>query len=110
VHGPLNSHNGGAVLSILRWLPPGRAELRAVQSWNARAVANLRQIKAGARAGIGSYQSSPPEARTMFDLMVYAVLLFGFPLGVLVGYLWRARISRERRARYLAERDGAKNR
>ena len=25
----------------------------------------------------------------MFDLMVYAVLIFGFPVGVLVGYQWR---------------------
>ena len=43
----------------------------------------------------------------MFDLMVYAVLIFGFPLGVLVGYRWRDRISRERRARYLSERGKA---
>jgi hypothetical protein len=41
------------------------------------------------------------------DLAVYAVLIFGFPFGVLVGYLWRARISRARRARYLAERNRA---
>jgi hypothetical protein len=40
----------------------------------------------------------------MFDLMVYAVLIFGFPLGILVGYRWRDRISQERRARYLADR------
>ena len=39
------------------------------------------------------------------DLAVYAVLIFGFPLGVLVGYMWRDRISRARRARYLAERN-----
>jgi hypothetical protein len=44
---------------------------------------------------------------TMFDLMVYAVLIFGFPLGILVGYRWRDRISQERRARYLAERGRA---
>ena len=41
----------------------------------------------------------------MFDLMVYAVLIFGFPLGVLVGYRWRDRISLARRERYLAERN-----
>ena len=46
----------------------------------------------------------------MFDLMVYAILLFGFPLGVLVGYRWRDRISRERRARHQADQDRARNR
>jgi hypothetical protein len=51
---------------------------------------------------------SAKGALPMFDLMVYAVLFFGFPLGVLVGYEWRDRISRERRARYLAERGSAK--
>ena len=45
---------------------------------------------------------------TMFDMMVDADLIFGFPLGVLVGYRWRDRISHERRARYLAERGSAK--
>jgi hypothetical protein len=44
----------------------------------------------------------------MFDLMVYAVLIFGFPLGVLIGYRWRDRISHERRAQYLAGRGSAK--
>jgi hypothetical protein len=37
------------------------------------------------------------------DRLIDAVFIFGFPLGVLVGYLWRDRISRARRARYLAE-------
>jgi hypothetical protein len=32
----------------------------------------------------------------MFDVAIYAVLIFGFPVGVLVGYMWRARISRQR--------------
>jgi hypothetical protein len=41
---------------------------------------------------------------TLFDRVVVAVLIFGFPLGVLVGYMWRDRISRARRARYLAPR------
>jgi hypothetical protein len=41
----------------------------------------------------------------MFDRLVDAVLIFGFPLGVLVGYMWRDRVSRARRARYLAERN-----
>jgi len=40
---------------------------------------------------------------TMFDL-IDAILILGFPVGVVVGYRWRDRISRERRARYLAER------
>src|SRR6516164_315352 len=44
---------------------------------------------------------------SMFDRLVDAVLIFGFPLGVLVGYMWRDRISRARRARYLAERNRA---
>jgi hypothetical protein len=44
---------------------------------------------------------------TMFDRLVDAVLIFGFPFGVFVGYLWRARISRARRDRYLAERNRA---
>ncbi len=43
----------------------------------------------------------------MFDMMIYAVLIFGFPLGVLAGYRWRDRISHERRARYLSERGRA---
>jgi len=40
----------------------------------------------------------------MFDRMIDALLIFGFPLGILVGYMWRDRISRRRRARYQAER------
>jgi hypothetical protein len=40
----------------------------------------------------------------MFDLLVYAVLFLGFPLGVLVGYRWRDRVSRKRRERFLSER------
>jgi hypothetical protein len=40
-----------------------------------------------------------------FDQVIGVVLIFGFPFGVLVGYMWRARISRARRARYLAERN-----
>jgi hypothetical protein len=46
----------------------------------------------------------------MFDRVVDAVLIFGFPLGVLVGYMWRDCISRARRARYLAEREAERNR
>jgi hypothetical protein len=41
----------------------------------------------------------------MFDRVIDAILIFGFPLGVLVGYMWRDRISRARRARDLAERN-----
>jgi hypothetical protein len=43
-----------------------------------------------------------------FDLAVYAILIFGFPFGVLVGYMWRDRISQARRARYLRERGRAR--
>jgi NhaP-type Na+/H+ or K+/H+ antiporter len=39
----------------------------------------------------------------MFDLAI--AILIGFPFGVLVGYLWRDRISRARRARYRAEQE-----
>ena len=41
----------------------------------------------------------------LFDRVVDAVLIFGFPLGVLVGYMWRGRISRARRTRYLEEKN-----
>jgi len=41
----------------------------------------------------------------MFDRVIDAILIFGFPIGVLVGYMWRDSISQQRRARYL-ERDG----
>jgi hypothetical protein len=47
------------------------------------------------------------ECAAMFDRVVDVILIFGFPLGVLVGYAWRDRISRARRARYLAERNRA---
>jgi hypothetical protein len=43
----------------------------------------------------------------MFDLVLYAALIFGFPVGILVGYRWRNRISQKRRARYLMERGKA---
>ena len=39
----------------------------------------------------------------MFDRVIDAILIFGFPIGVLVGYMWRDRVSRARRARNLAE-------
>ena len=45
------------------------------------------------------------SATMIFDRVVDAVLIFGFPLGVVVGYWWRDRISRRRRARYQIERD-----
>ena len=46
----------------------------------------------------------------MFDRLVDAVLIFGFPLGVLVGYMWRDRISRKRRERDRAEKNRAQPR
>ena len=39
----------------------------------------------------------------MLDRLIDAIFVFGFPLGVLVGFVWRDRISRARRARYLYE-------
>jgi hypothetical protein len=45
-------------------------------------------------------------------VLAAGAVFFGFPFGVLVGYMWRDRISRARRARarYLAERnDGTQN-
>lgn len=56
---------------------------------------------------IGHSAASAKRVCPMFDLIVYAVLIFGFPLGILVGYRWRDRISRERRAQYLSERGRA---
>ena len=41
----------------------------------------------------------------LFYLIVGAVVIFGCSLGVVVGYMWRDRISRARRTRYLAERN-----
>jgi hypothetical protein len=41
------------------------------------------------------------------DLLIFAILIFGFPAGVLVGYRWRDRASREHRGppQPLAERE-----
>jgi len=39
----------------------------------------------------------------MFDLVI--AIFIGFPFGVLVGYLWRDRISRARRAKFRAEQE-----
>jgi hypothetical protein len=43
----------------------------------------------------------------LLDRVIDAIFIFGFPLGVIVGYWWRGRISHARRARYLAERNNA---
>jgi hypothetical protein len=43
----------------------------------------------------------------MLDVAIYAVLVLGFPVGVLVGYMWRDRVSRKRRERAKAERNRA---
>jgi len=56
--------------------------------------------------GFGAFTSWRPKrvpGAKMFDLAIAA--LFGFPFGVLVGYLWRDHISRARRARYRAEQE-----
>jgi hypothetical protein len=58
--------------------------------------------------GIGLRTASTKGCVTMLDLMVYGVLILGFPLGVLVGYRWRDRISHKRRAQYLVERGKAR--
>jgi hypothetical protein len=42
----------------------------------------------------------------LFYFIVAVVFIFGCSLGVGVGYKWRDRISRARRARYLAEKIG----
>src|SRR5262249_58739807 len=44
-------------------------------------------------------------ATMLLYLIVGAVLIFGCSLGVVVGYMWRDRIFRARRTRYLAERN-----
>src|SRR6516225_7461529 len=59
-------------------------------------VAHRRALKSG-RPHCGQ------GCATMFDRVIDAILIFGFPIGVLVGYMWRDRISRARRARHLAE-------
>jgi hypothetical protein len=43
-------------------------------------------------------QDPPWEGTLMFGTLVI------FPLGILIGYLWRDRISKARAARYWAER------
>jgi hypothetical protein len=43
-------------------------------------------------------------------VLAAGAVFVGFPFGVAVGYAWRDRISRARRAQYLAERnDGTQN-
>jgi hypothetical protein len=39
----------------------------------------------------------------LLDLLIFAILIFGFPVGVLVGYRWRDRVSRQHRVQPLAE-------
>jgi hypothetical protein len=41
----------------------------------------------------------------MLDMAIYAVFILGFPVGVLVGYMWRDRISRKRRERDRTEKN-----
>ena len=40
----------------------------------------------------------------MINLDTIIGIVLGLPLGILIGYLWRDRISQQRRTRYLAER------
>jgi len=41
----------------------------------------------------------------MINLDTIIGMVLGLPLGILIGYTWRARISRRHRAEYLAERE-----
>ena len=40
----------------------------------------------------------------MINLDTIIGIVLGVPLGILIGYTWRDRISQRRRAQYLAER------
>jgi hypothetical protein len=40
----------------------------------------------------------------MINLDTIIGIVLGVPLGILIGYRWRDRISQQRRAEYLAER------
>jgi hypothetical protein len=40
----------------------------------------------------------------MINLDTIIGIVLGVPLGILIGYRWRDRISRQRRGQYLAER------
>jgi H+/gluconate symporter-like permease len=41
----------------------------------------------------------------MINLDIIIGIVLGLPLGILIGYMWRNRISQRRRAKYLAERE-----
>jgi hypothetical protein len=41
----------------------------------------------------------------MIDLDAIIGIVLALPIGILIGYMWRGRISRLRRAEYLAERE-----
>jgi hypothetical protein len=41
----------------------------------------------------------------MINLDTIIGIVLALPLGILIGYTWRGRISRRRRAEYLAERE-----
>jgi hypothetical protein len=41
----------------------------------------------------------------MINLDTIIGIVLALPLGILIGYTWRGRISRQRRAEYLAERE-----
>ena len=41
----------------------------------------------------------------MLNLDTIIGIVFGVPLGILIGYRWRDRISQQRRAQYLTERE-----
>ena len=71
----------------------------------------LYQVASGARSPHGSRQKCPARrlsrkagqfgrAFGMYDMAVDAILIFGFPVGVFVGYMLRDQISRARHGRY----------
>jgi hypothetical protein len=75
------------------------------KAWRSRyPVEGVTNGRVSAFCAILTLAAGASTVRCMFDSMIYAVLIFGFPLGILVGYIWRDRISRRRRARYQAER------
>jgi hypothetical protein len=95
---------GNAGLGI--WPIEEKAKL---DSTRARQVP-LRFVKVPSRrAGAPRGTKKPSENRMGIEWIAAGVVLaagaifFGLPLGVLVGYTWRDRISRERRARFIIE-------
>ena len=116
----VDHHHAGAVL------PPARVRIPAANQSELRAAfgegpaqnggewaqtRTLYQVASGARSPYGSRQKCPARrlsrkagqfgrAFGMYDMAVDAILIFGFPVGVFVGYMLRDQISRARHGRY----------